>query len=1471
MRLFFSKCFFSLLFVFLCNTWLQAQITVTGGASQCANNDVQFELTPPPAPAGLDSVAWDFGDPTSGKANRSNALRPQHSYFNAGTYTVTAKVYRNGNPVPAQNFTTDITVKASPKFFDLGADTIICKKGDKIDLGPYLPQPAGRPSYDPEPPGLIYAWNTGQTTSKITVDSAGCYSVVVTDPVTGCSITDKIIVKEYRKPRQEGGKWFFGQNAGIDFASGSAVATSGSVNTPEGSSSISDVYGRLQFYTDGVNVYDRTGVLMPNGTGLNGSPNSTQSALIVPQPDEKSCGTKYLIFTTAPAGTAGGLQYSTVDMTLNGGKGDVVQKNLPLAGTLPNTEKLTAFTSPDKKTSWVIAHDFDSRQFRVIAVTKEGIEPTATKTFSFPASTVQGPELAKGEGQMKISSSGNRIAVTIPGAAGQPNIVELYEFVDTSGVIRNPVKIDLGTAPPPVYGVEFSSDGSILYVSKKGTPAQNIASVLYQFDAVTLDSINIARSKFTVDSTTAETFGALQIAPDQQIYMAMQNKSTLSVIANPSGNKQDAGYQRNAFALKSGTQSQLGLPNFVQNFFEPPGGQGFAYRDTCTGGATQFFAFPDLAGSTFAWDFGDGGTANTQQPTHNYASPGVYNAKLTIVNRCTTETFTQQVQILRSPDDPQLPDQIAICTGQTATLDPYPGQPGPLGAVYLWLTPAGLIQSRTLVATQPGKYLVQVSVANCFKIDSVNITSSSPVVALGNDKTACEGQTVQLNAGNTNLVTYQWFRNGQLIGGANEQFVSVSTSGLYVSRVTSRITGCTGGDTIQVNFTPKARPTATTQDPTGVCGTANGSITLGNLNPGDFTFLWRQGSTVFAPVNPLNPVNLTAGTYSVLIRTNGSTCDTTLFFALTDPVPTRTRVKTIDNPATCGGDGSITLDNTTLPSTPGTTTIVWRNALTGLVVTDIDGNDLVLLAPAGTYSVTVTDGGGCVQTLSNLILIDPARPTVKVQGGKQQTICQVSISLTAVASDNSTDNTRFSWQRLQGGAAIPGSTISVNQSGDYAVIYQDNKNCLASDTVKVSIFAPPLITAVDPSPVCQGDVVNLDAGGNGDQYVWVRKGTTDTLSRSQFFTTTQAGIYVVTVGNTLAGGCQSSKEITVRVNPKPVANAGADQVVCQGSPVTLTTSGGAAGATYTLQPGGLSNQTGIFTINPTATGTYTLTVTNTAGGTCSSTDQVSVQVIPKPIANLPPDAKYCADDLKTVLDPDPGKQNPANTEYLWSTRQTTRTIRPRISGRYWVQATIRTVVGNTTQVCTSADTITVTVEPPLQAGKSPKEVNLCVAGGGSPQVMLEAGSGDNLTYRWLTSGETTQAIVVKDVGKYVVEISNALGCKRLDTIQVVPKCEPSVQIPTGFTPNGDGNNDELEVFTQFVTEFELVIYNRWGAIVYQTKQDGLSDKSTTSTWNGTYSGAAAPSGSYVWQIKYTSKDFTDRQQVRTRGGVMLLR
>lgn len=327
--------------------------------------------------------------------------------------------------------------------------------------------------------------------------------------------------------------WNFGHHAGLKFSTGAPVSFNGtafglsSLSFPpptgtlfmsqnEGTASISDpVTGNLIFYSNGLNAYCSDHSQMPNGNGLLGGESSTQSTLIVPMPGSPN---KYYLFTV-PENHSGNLRclsYSIVDMTLNGGLGDidVTTKNTILldssATNGPVREQLTGIYHCNGVDVWVLVRPHLSDKFFAFLVTSVGI--------STPVISQAGPVGSNFYGQLRISPNGRKIATRIDMG------VYLFDFNNETGVVCNPVNVLPGTLGG-AYGICFSPNNRFLYVDASVT--------LHQIDIAT----NPQNPVLTFSEFSAG-IGQLQIGGDGKIYQAVQGitkqqSDSISVINNP--------------------------------------------------------------------------------------------------------------------------------------------------------------------------------------------------------------------------------------------------------------------------------------------------------------------------------------------------------------------------------------------------------------------------------------------------------------------------------------------------------------------------------------------------------------------------------------------------------------------------------------------------------------------------------------------------------------------------------------------------------------------------------------------------------------------------------------------------------------------------------------------------------------------------------------------------------------------------
>ena len=353
--------------------------------------------------------------------------------------------------------------------------------------------------------------------------------------------------------QKQANNWFFGESAGLSFASNPpSPNTNGNLSTMEGSASISNENGDLLFYSDGMRVWNSNNTQMPNGNGLLGDPSSTQSCIIIPKPNSDHL---YYVFTIDDVangnGGENGLNYTLVDMDLDEGRGDVVNtvKNVNL--TSPMCEKLTAIIHANETDVWVVAQKWETNHFYSYLLTEDGV---AQDPIISEAGIVISGSIHNGKGYMKISADGTRLAKANAGL----HSVEIFYFNDETGDITNPLIISGGFGEP--YGLEFSQNTRLLYVN---TWKNNGGMRLIQYDLDAGSIEDIINSRFDVATGTE---GALQLAPDDHIYVAVNNSDYLSRIKYP--NKIEAGceFEEEAVYLENRT-CRWGLPNFMQSYF----------------------------------------------------------------------------------------------------------------------------------------------------------------------------------------------------------------------------------------------------------------------------------------------------------------------------------------------------------------------------------------------------------------------------------------------------------------------------------------------------------------------------------------------------------------------------------------------------------------------------------------------------------------------------------------------------------------------------------------------------------------------------------------------------------------------------------------------------------------------------------------------------------------------------------------
>jgi len=444
--------------------------------------------------------------------------------------------------------------------------------------------------------------------------------------------------------------WYFGDSAGIDFNQSPPVAlTDGVINPPpvgiapssEGCASIADKStGKLLFYTNGETVWNSTHTPMPNGTGLFGHFSATQSAVIVGMPGD---ATKYYIFTADITNVVipKGIHYSIVDMTLNGGLGDITVKNIFLFK--PATEKLTAIHHSNCTDIWVIAHQWDSDAFYAYLVSDAGIaSPIISKVGSLHWDGGNGFD-NETLGQLKVAPNGKKLALAIYNDNSIPeNDVELFDFDNTTGIISNAVYLPTISK---AYGISFSPDNSKLYVSF----AVIGNGELWQYDLLAGggDPNAIRASKTVIFTSSSSAYYPLQMAPDGKIYLARAS-NYLGVINNPNAAGLACNFIEDGFDL-NGQSSQASLPGFIESYFDTTTISIIIISITsntsiCLGDSVQLVA--------------GGGTNYSWSPSTGLSNTTIANP---MANPTTTTNYTVTVSVSCSSDTASMLITVQEC------------------------------------------------------------------------------------------------------------------------------------------------------------------------------------------------------------------------------------------------------------------------------------------------------------------------------------------------------------------------------------------------------------------------------------------------------------------------------------------------------------------------------------------------------------------------------------------------------------------------------------------------------------------------------------------------------------------------------------------------------------------------------------------------------------------------------------------
>ena len=530
------------------------------------------------------------------------------------------------------------------------------------------------------------------------------------------------------------------------------------------------------------------------------------------------------------------------------------------------------------------------------------------------------------------------------------------------------------------------------------------------------------------------------------------------------------------------------------------------------------------------------------------------------------------------------------------------------------------------------------------------------------------------------------------------------------------------------------------------------------------------------------------------------------------------------------------------------------NSIPNSNVTDLNYGENTFI-----WSVTYL---GC--TVTDEVIITNNMP-LNVYAGENQFICSDSTTLEA---NNPNPGVGF-WSVYSGNANISDNTLhnaqvsNLNDGANILLWAVTQGNCTAKDTLILFNAQPYYIDAGADEVVCDSSYTLAATeplfGGTGSWSIYAGAGNFS--SNSQYNTDVSglsAGVNVLvwTINN---HACWASDTVYLN-NQRTVAFAGPDQIVFENHTNLEGNDPVFNKGIWTLHSGSgnflndTSNTTNVSGIS-LGSNVYKWRIYNDY---CSNSDNVTVSRYIYPESNFDIDtARGC-----TPFEVDFSNLSTNSLGYLWEFGDDSISYQINPSHIYVNAGTYKTVLKSLAPDSTSAISDTVVIQVyPLPIAKftfAPDEVFI-------PEQSLHCNdeSIDASRYQWnfgdgLFSTEQHPNHLYEETGLYSVQLIVWSDNMCTDTMiindAVTVNESGIIKFPTAFRPDLSGSNGGTYTYSEYynnsvfypirygVAEYELVIYNRWGIIVFQTSD-------INEGWDGYVNGRIAAEDVYVWMVK----------------------
>lgn len=787
------------------------------------------------------------------------------------------------------------------------------------------------------------------------------------------------------------------------------------------------------------------------------------------------------------------------------------------------------------------------------------------------------------------------------------------------------------------------------------------------------------------------------------------------------------------------------------------------------------------------------------------------------------------------------PDQF-VCPGEHASLAATSNSSN-----ISWTANSNLSCTTCLtpnVANDGTYYLNATNTANgCTATDTVVVTTSIATADAGNSSEAiCLGDSIQLNG--SGGFNYTWSPSTALSCTLCPNPVAKPLVTTKYKLTVSNTGSCSAVDSITINVNPV--PLGTPRKDTSIC--LGQSVQFDASKVGATGYLWITGTNDLNCIYCENPVATPVDTTLYLVRVSNSFGCSVIdsSYVIVKPVPAGSAGP---DQIVCPGSTAQLNASNTAPST-----FNWTNSSDLSCLNCL--NPVVTTASTNNYYFNITNSvTGC--TITDTVNIKVNQPIANA-GNDTVNCLGKGVQLMA------TGGLFFSWSPITNLSCTvcPNPIANPTITKKYYVTVSNVGGCFSIDSIMVNVVANPVANAGADQTVCAGTNITLTGTGGGS-YLWSPSATlTCPTCASTLGTPLIPTQFNVTVTN--VSGCSSQDSVFVFVKPSPTIDAGFGPSTCAGQTVNLFAS--TTAATYFWSPNPDLSCTNCLnaTVAPSVPTTYYFNGVDGTPNHCDVKDSVTINVAPMPMADAGIDQTIQCFETTIVLNGSGGAY------YSWSP-----TAGVSCSN---CQSTTASPIENTTYIltvtdptdCSSTDTVFVQVDAPAAVDFSMNYFKVCK---GLEAEFVSTSSGVD-TYTWdfgdgTFSTEKNPKHIFDVNSTYTVTLTGSNSSNPLTCIDSLKMSTPEIEtikeifVPNTFSPNTDGSNDVFRVRgANGYNNFHFVVYNRWGKLVYETKNhnDG---------WDGIFESRLADPAVYAWYLEVSCDDSSE--VTSKKGNVTLIR